>query len=427
MSVINKMLRDLDQRNAPDGLDQRRLGVSLRSGTVSLPELQTAQSGPRYLVLVGVLFGLLLLAAAAYWWRLPTPKPVASAVSAVAAVAAPASAVASAQALAVSQAAAASGEAPALVASAASAAVSSALTASSAASASAVARGAGASATAVAAPASAVMVSAASAPAVAASALHPSTTVAAPMPAKPASAVPKLVAPVPAKPASVVSKPVAPLVAQRASTPALAVSVPARVVKPASAGAAATASASTAVVPDSLANTQRQQQGSRDALAQAQSLWNSGSHDAAIDLLQQAVAVAQRADGGAGPQDATSMFATLVRESARLQLADGRTAAVYAQLVSLEPQLGRDADVWALRANAAQRLGRHTECVDAYNRALALRPGEQRWMLGVAVSLAALGETANASAMAERARAVGPISPEVLTYLQHMGVKITAP
>ena len=54
--------------------------------------------------------------------------------------------------------------------------------------------------------------------------------------------------------------------------------------------------------------------------------------------------------------------------------------------------------------------------------ALQSRPNEQRWMLGAAVSLAALGQTSSATEMANKARAVGLISPEVQAYLRQMGV-----
>ena len=54
--------------------------------------------------------------------------------------------------------------------------------------------------------------------------------------------------------------------------------------------------------------------------------------------------------------------------------------------------------------------------------ALQSRPNEQRWLLGAAVSLAALGQTRSAADMADKARAVGVVSPEVVGYLRQMGV-----
>jgi cytochrome c-type biogenesis protein CcmH/NrfG len=90
----------------------------------------------------------------------------------------------------------------------------------------------------------------------------------------------------------------------------------------------------------------------------------------------------------------------------------------------MEPLLRNEPEMWALRANAAQRLNRHQDTVNSYTTALRLRPNEQRWMLGSAVSLAALGQIGNATDMADRARALGPISREVQTYLRQMGVVV---
>jgi tetratricopeptide (TPR) repeat protein len=167
---------------------------------------------------------------------------------------------------------------------------------------------------------------------------------------------------------------------------------------------------------------QRQQQAGGDAIAQAQNLWNTGSHDAAIDLMQQSIAVAERAAKSGGGANPGSVLIPLVREMARMQLAEGRFGAVWEMLTRLELQLGNQADLWAIRANAAQRLGRHQDSVHAYMVALQSRPDEQRWLLGAAVSLAALGQTSSAAEMAEKARAVGPISKDILAYLRQAGV-----
>ncbi len=170
---------------------------------------------------------------------------------------------------------------------------------------------------------------------------------------------------------------------------------------------------------------QRQQQAGGDAIAQAQNLWNTGSHDAAIDLMQQSIAAAERsAKASATPGAANTVLVPLVRETARMQLAEARFGAVWELLTRLEPLLGNQADLWAIRANAAQRLGRHPDSVHAYMMALQSRPDEQRWLLGTAVSLAALGQTSSAAEMAEKARAVGPVSKDILAYLRQTGVPL---
>jgi MSHA biogenesis protein MshN len=159
-----------------------------------------------------------------------------------------------------------------------------------------------------------------------------------------------------------------------------------------------------------------------DVLAQVQSLWNLGSHDAAFDLMQQSIANAERAAKSGSSQGSGAVLAPLVREMARMQLSDGRYGAVWDMLTRLESVLGNHPDLWAIRANAAQRLGRHQDSVHAYMVALQSRPDQQRWLLGAAVSLAALGQASSAAEMAEKARAVGPVSKDILAYLRQSGV-----
>lgn len=165
----------------------------------------------------------------------------------------------------------------------------------------------------------------------------------------------------------------------------------------------------------------RPQQAGREALAQAQALWASGARDTAISTLQEAVATAERSPPGA----VSASLVPMVRELARMELAEGRPAVVWELLTRLESQLVNQPELWALRANAAQRLGRHQDSVQAYTTALQSRPSEQRWLLGAAVSLAALGQTVPAAEMAEKARSVGPVSREVLAYLRQQGVPLT--
>ncbi|MFN4350066.1 MAG: hypothetical protein ACK4F6_04600 [Hylemonella sp.] len=186
--------------------------------------------------------------------------------------------------------------------------------------------------------------------------------------------------------------------------------------QPAAAAAAPPVAAS---VP--LANTvpQRRQAAAQETLAQAQALWSAGSREAALEVLREAVVAVEHAQ----PAD-VALLAQLVREQVRMELALGRPAAVLVLLSRLESVLSGQADLWAVRGNAAQRLARHQESVQAYLAALRLRPGEPRWMLGAAVSLAALGQLEAAAQQAEQARALGPVSPEVLTYLRQAGVPL---
>lgn len=161
-----------------------------------------------------------------------------------------------------------------------------------------------------------------------------------------------------------------------------------------------------------------------DVLAQAQSLWNAGSHTAAIELLSQALSRVESSMASGAPVAGQSALASLARELARMQLADGQVGQALALLKRLEPQLVQVADVWAMRGNAAQRLGQHAEAAQSYQKALVLRPDEARWMLGAAVSLAAHGQTAAAGELADKARVMGALRPDVASYLRQLGVVI---
>lgn len=161
-----------------------------------------------------------------------------------------------------------------------------------------------------------------------------------------------------------------------------------------------------------------------DALAQAQSLWNAGSHEAAMELVRETMAVVERTSAASPTSGSKAVLASLARELARMELAAGQVSRALEMLTQRESALSEFADIWALRGNAAQRLGRHDESVAAYLMALKLRPDETRWLLGAAVSLAAQGKTASAADLAEKARASGALSREVATYLRQLGVPL---
>ncbi len=167
----------------------------------------------------------------------------------------------------------------------------------------------------------------------------------------------------------------------------------------------------------------RQQATFSDALAQAQSQWNAGLRAEAIALMEKTLTAAER-NTNTQPDHANASLLVLVRELTRMHVAQGQFGAVWELLVRLEPLLGDQPDLWAIRANAAQRLGRHQDSVHAYMVALQSRPEEPRWLLGAAVSLAASGKTDSAAEMAEKARAHGTVSKDVLAYLRQLGVPL---
>jgi Tfp pilus assembly protein PilF len=170
--------------------------------------------------------------------------------------------------------------------------------------------------------------------------------------------------------------------------------------------------------------TDGQQLGVTQALSQAQAMWNEGSRASAIDLLRQALSRVEAASQGSSPGPASDSLASLSRELARMELAEGQVNNALKLLTRLEPQIAQVADLWAMRGNAAQRLGQHADAASSYRRALRLKPGEPRWMLGLAVSLAVQGQTAEAAELAEKTRALGALQPEIANYLRQVGVAI---
>lgn len=361
MSVINKMLRDLDQRRAST------LDPALRSGTttasirtVVLPVRSTRLS--LWWTAGGA--GLAMLAALAWWVAaqpvsgpaasdvVPAPEPLRSPVAAEMPMAVPAP--------------------PAAPASST--------------------------------PVNAAVASATNPPVVKQELAPSPAPVAAPAPAKPAQVAAAELKLLPATPGPATLMP----------PPPVAAAVPAK--QPVSSAVVTSNS-----VPESAVVAQRQQNATRDVLAQAQALYNSGSADAAIQLLQDSLLTAERAS----PPAAASTLLPLVRELARMELAQGRASAVLELLGRLEPLIAGQPDLWAVRANAAQRLGRHQEAIQYYTSALQSRPSEQRWLLGSAVSHAALGQLVIAADLADKARAIAPVSKEVLTYLRQQGVAIS--
>ena len=178
------------------------------------------------------------------------------------------------------------------------------------------------------------------------------------------------------------------------------------------------------VAPQDAALTVPRRLPALEVLSQAQGLWRLGSRDAAMALLREALASAERDHQSGTVPINTSVLSSLAREMARMELAEGRVKEALVMLTRLEPALSGVADVWALRGNAAQRLGRHEESAAAYLQALKLRPNEPRWMLGAAVSLAAQGQIAAATELADKARAGGILSPEVTAYLKQLGVTL---
>lgn len=147
----------------------------------------------------------------------------------------------------------------------------------------------------------------------------------------------------------------------------------------------------------------------------ARSLWSEGNRASALNTLRDALLAAESTRN----QRAT---AALARELARLEVADNRAQTALELLKRLENLLGDDADAWSLRGNAEQRLALHADAVQSYLIALRIRPTEGKWMIGAAISLAAVGKLDEAQSWAERARERDAVTPAIASYLQQLGI-----
>jgi tetratricopeptide (TPR) repeat protein len=152
-----------------------------------------------------------------------------------------------------------------------------------------------------------------------------------------------------------------------------------------------------------------------ETVAAARALWNDGARPAALTTLRDALAAAETAKT---PRAIT----VLARELARLEVADNRAQVALDLMRRLESLFADDPDAWALRGNAEQRLALHADAAESYLTALRLRPGEGKWMIGAAISLAANGRMEDARTWVERARERGAVTPTIGAYLQQLGV-----
>lgn len=192
--------------------------------------------------------------------------------------------------------------------------------------------------------------------------------------------------------------------------PAARIETPPRIAR-----AAAPAAAKPSIATASRTELPVRQVAPDETVTTARALWADGARGAAVATLGEALAAAEAARNAGAT-------AELARELARLEIAENRTQAALELLRRLEGGLAGDADAWALRGNAEQRLALHHDAAASYLAALRLRPGEGRWMVGAAISLAAEGKHAEAQGWVARARARGAITPPIAAYLQQIGM-----
>ena len=133
-------------------------------------------------------------------------------------------------------------------------------------------------------------------------------------------------------------------------------------------------------------------------------LLEAGDQDDAIRMLR---------DGIAG-QPAQLGWA---RSLARLQVDRGELDSAWQTLDHTLPAAGNNPDYLGFAANVLQRLGRHGEAADQYRKATRIAPADGRWWLGLGWCLDAQGQAAEAREAFLHARQSGNLSPELLALI----------
>ncbi len=135
----------------------------------------------------------------------------------------------------------------------------------------------------------------------------------------------------------------------------------------------------------------------------------------ALMLEQRRVDVAQKLlQEGLALNPAQPTFALAL---ARIHAGQREYAAALEVLERAGPAEG-NADFQAMRGAVLQRLGRHAEAVDAYQNALRTGPQPATAWIGLGMSLESLGRKAEAVTAYRRALAAGPIALEARDYAE---------
>jgi MSHA biogenesis protein MshN len=101
---------------------------------------------------------------------------------------------------------------------------------------------------------------------------------------------------------------------------------------------------------------------------------------------------------------------------ARIQVDRGNTPAAIDTLLASQGAAQANADHAAFLAALLQREGRHEEAVAHFNAALRSRPESGVWLLGLGLSLQALGHDAEARVAYRRARSAHGLAPELAAF-----------
>jgi MSHA biogenesis protein MshN len=104
----------------------------------------------------------------------------------------------------------------------------------------------------------------------------------------------------------------------------------------------------------------------------------------------------------------------------------GDAARAHAILIAALPDADPDPELVAFIAALEQRLGRHAEAIARYRAALAAAPERGAWWIGLAISLALVGQAPEAIPALERGLADGELSETLRRYARGELARLTA-
>ena len=102
---------------------------------------------------------------------------------------------------------------------------------------------------------------------------------------------------------------------------------------------------------------------------------------------------------------------------ARLQLENADAVGATATLEQGLPSAAEDGTYHAFYAALMQRGGRHDEAVKHYLAALRIEPGMPNWLVGIGISFQALGKEADAAEAFQRAKDGGQLPPAFIAFV----------
>ncbi len=132
-------------------------------------------------------------------------------------------------------------------------------------------------------------------------------------------------------------------------------------------------------------------------------LIEAGRNDEAMQQLQQGLAI----------DPAQPTMAMLL---ARMQIERG--ASGVATLMRTLPSASGNADYHAFLAGALQRESRHREAAEQYGAALRTMPEHGVWLMGLGISLQAEKRDREALAAFQRAKTSGTLTPQLLAFVE---------